>query len=58
MAELKTAPDQQTPTPAEAMEDEWFDLLPIELKLIKYSLGLGIGLLGVFVIIFRVLPNM
>jgi len=58
MAELKTVQAQQTPTPAEAMEDEWFDLLPIEVKLIKVSLGLGIGLLAIFVVIFRVLPNM
>lgn len=45
-------------TPAEAMEDEWFDLLPVEMKLIKYSLALGIGLLVIFVIIFRVLPSL
>lgn len=53
MAELKTAQGQQIQTPAEAMEDEWFDLLPIELKLIKISLGLGISLLALFVIIFK-----
>lgn len=53
MAELETVQTRQTPTPAEAMEDEWFDLLPIELKLIKTSLALGIGLLILFVIIFK-----
>lgn len=53
MAELKTVEPQQASTPAEAMEDEWFDLLPIELKLIKTSLALGIGLLLIFVIIFK-----
>ncbi|MGE4273963.1 MAG: hypothetical protein AB7E31_14055 [Desulfitobacterium sp.] len=36
-----------------AYEDEWYDLLPIEKKLIGYSLGLGISLLIVFVIIFK-----
>lgn len=53
MPELKTVQSQQTPTPADAMEDEWFDLLPIELKLIKTSLALGIVLLVIFVIIFK-----
>lgn len=53
MAELKTVQSQPAPTPAEAMEDEWFDLLPVELKLIKTSLALGIALLALFVIIFK-----
>jgi hypothetical protein len=36
-------------------EDEWYDLLPVEKKLIGYSLTLGIALLVVFIFAFRVL---
>lgn len=35
--------------------DEWYDLLPIEKKLISISLGLGVVLLAIFIIVFRVL---
>ncbi|OLN32704.1 hypothetical protein [Desulfosporosinus metallidurans] len=35
--------------------DEWYDLLPIEKKLISYSLGLGLALLAIFIVIFGVL---
>ncbi len=34
-------------------EEEWFELQPIEKKLIRYSLILGIGLLIVFIGIFK-----
>ncbi|MEG6522900.1 hypothetical protein [Desulfotomaculum sp. 1211_IL3151] len=34
-------------------EDEWFELQPIEKKLISYSLLLGLGLLVVFIFIFK-----
>ena len=34
--------------------DEWYDLLPIEKKLISYSLGLGIILLAIFMVSFGV----
>ena len=34
--------------------DEWYDLLPIEKKLIGYSLGLGIILLAIFIVAFDV----
>lgn len=38
---------------AEIMEkEEWYDLLPIEKKLIKYSLGLGVSLLVIFIVVF------
>nr|WP_320147629.1 hypothetical protein [uncultured Anaeromusa sp.] len=40
--------------PIEA-ETEWFDLQPIEKKLCAYSLGLGLGLLAVFILLFEVL---
>ena len=35
-------------------EEEWYDLLPIEKKLIGWSLGLGIALLIVFVFAFLI----
>jgi len=36
----------------ELAEEQWFDLLPIEKKLIGYSLALGIVLLIIFIGIF------
>jgi len=46
---------QQTNVKAEMEEgQEWFDLLPIEKKLIWYSLGLGLILLVIFIFIFEV----
>ena len=36
------------------MVDQWFDLLPIEKKLLTYSFGLGIALLVVFIFMFGV----
>lgn len=36
------------------MVDQWFDLLPIEKKLLSYSFGLGIVLLVVFIFAFGV----
>ncbi|WP_159426163.1 hypothetical protein [Desulfolucanica intricata] len=32
--------------------DEWYDLLPVEKKLIGFSLGLGVCLLVIFVFAF------
>lgn len=57
MAKLEPNPVQTTPA-ADEFEQEWFDLLPIEKKLIGYSLALGLTLLTIFVLVFRVLPNM
>lgn len=34
--------------------DEYFPLQPIEKKLCAYSLGLGLGLMALFIIIFEV----
>lgn len=34
--------------------EEWYDLLPIEKKLIGWSLGIGILLLVIFILIFVV----
>ena len=36
-------------------EDEWYDLLPVEKKLISITLGLGLILLVIFVIVFKVI---
>jgi hypothetical protein len=35
-------------------EDEWYDLLPVEKKLIYSSLGLGVVLLIIFIFAFGV----
>jgi len=55
MAEVKSDKAQLPPASTPAMDqDEWHDLLPIEIKLITYSLGLGIILLVVFIFAFGV----
>lgn len=61
MAKLEAHGSQAAPettSVTEEFEQEWFDLLPIEKKLIGYSLGLGVLLLGIFILVFRVLPSM
>lgn len=59
MAKLETTQAQPVAEKLEEeMVEEWFDLLPIEKKLIGYSLALGITLLVIFVLVFRVLPSM
>ncbi|KLU63812.1 hypothetical protein DEAC_c42680 [Desulfosporosinus acididurans] len=55
MAEASSNAGQQPNAKAEMQAEEWFDLLPIEKKLIGYSLSLGILLLIVFVLGFKVL---
>jgi len=40
--------------PSAVLEEEWYDLLPVEKKLIGYSLALGIALLVVFIFAFGV----
>ncbi|WP_158291358.1 hypothetical protein [Desulfosporosinus sp. Sb-LF] len=45
---------QPTATQPELEVDEWYDLLPIEKKLISYTLGLGLVLLAIFTISFGV----
>lgn len=55
MAEIKIRDANQAvaKTQQEQYEDEWFELQPIEKKLISYSLVLGIGLLVVFIFAFK-----
>jgi hypothetical protein len=43
-----------SPTQQSGVEEEWFDLLPVEKKLITYSLALGVALLIVFIFAFGV----
>ncbi|GBF35278.1 hypothetical protein DCCM_4401 [Desulfocucumis palustris] len=47
--------EQQTANALAIEEEEWHDLLPVEKKLIGYSLGLGIALLVVFIGVFEIL---
>ncbi len=55
MAEVKIMEAEQQPVNALSIEEEeWHDLLPVEKKLIGYSLGLGVVLLVVFIAIFEV----
>jgi hypothetical protein len=44
--------DQQVQVSEMLEKEEWYDLLPIEKKLIKYSLGLGVSLLVIFIVVF------
>ncbi|MEW6064654.1 hypothetical protein P378_01645 [Desulforamulus profundi] len=56
MAEVKIREADQTMLKAQQQvdyQDEWFELQPIEKKLISYSLTLGIGLLIIFILIFK-----
>ncbi|WP_169843592.1 hypothetical protein [Desulforamulus ferrireducens] len=56
MPEVKIREANQVIRQAEQLdyEDEWFELQPVEKKLVGYSLGLGIALLIVFIFIFEV----
>ncbi len=55
MAEGKGPQTPQSPAGGQSVaEEEWYDLLPIEKKLIGYSLGLGIVLLVIFIFAFGV----
>lgn len=55
MAEVNLNVGQQPNVKSEMQAEEWYDLLPIEKKLIGYSLCLGIFLLIVFIVCFKVL---
>ena len=51
MAENK---DVSVAAAQDEMVDQWFDLLPIEKKLLSYTFGLGIVLLIIFFFVFGV----
>lgn len=55
MSELEYKMEQQPNVKVEMETQEWYDLLPVEKKLIGYSLSLGIILLVIFILIFRVM---
>ncbi|MCL5056880.1 MAG: hypothetical protein M1130_02565 [Actinobacteria bacterium] len=44
--------DQNLQVSEMLQNEEWYDLLPIEKKLIGWSLGLGVSLLVVFIVVF------
>jgi len=55
MAEGKGPQTVQSSTGGQSdAEEEWYDLLPVEKKLIAYSLILGVVLLVVFIFAFGV----
>jgi len=49
---LPKVADDPTQVAAILDQEEWYDLLPIEKKLIGWSLGIGLSLLVVFIILF------
>lgn len=55
MAKAKFGTDDSTVNVQDVLdEDEWYDLLPIEKKLISYTLGLGITFMIIFIMVFKV----
>lgn len=55
MSEISPQMAEKPASVSEILEaEEWYDLLPIEKKLIAWSLGIGISLLVVFILIFVV----
>jgi hypothetical protein len=55
MAEAKGPQTPQSSAGGQLVEEEeWYDLLPVEKKLMSYSLILGIVLLVIFILIFGV----
>jgi hypothetical protein len=56
MAEEKGPQTPQSSAAGQSVaEDEWYDLLPVEKKLIGYSLALGVVLLVVFIFAFGII---
>ncbi len=55
MSEVTPQVAEKPASVSEILEtEEWYDLLPIEKKLIAWSLGLGIVLLVIFILVFVV----
>jgi len=52
--EMKSRLIQSSVGEQSAAEEEWHDLLPVEKKLVGYSLASGIALLVIFVVVFGV----
>lgn len=56
MAKVKLGADDSSVNVRDVLdEDEWYELLPIEKKLISYTLGLGITFMVIFIIAFKIL---
>ncbi|MGQ9825642.1 MAG: hypothetical protein ACUVSK_11775 [Desulfotomaculales bacterium] len=49
--------DAEPEVKADMAAEEWYDLLPVEKRLMGWSLGLGIVLLVIFILIFEVLAK-
>lgn len=60
MADVQAPAGAPRPVPPDVRHEladlgqEWYDLQPVEKKLVKYSLGVGIVLLAVFIVVFGV----
>ena len=56
MPKVQPNPSQQSSVNVQEVlaEDEWYDLLPVEKKLISITFGLGVVLMVVFVLAFKV----
>jgi hypothetical protein len=54
MASTAGQTEQQAINTKEELQDEWYDLLPIEKKLIGYTFGAGVILLVIFIFVFNV----
>lgn len=54
MAENKCAVDPSVEEAQNEMEEQWFPLQPIEIKMLSYTFGLGMVLLVVFFFVFGV----
>ncbi|MCO5387604.1 MULTISPECIES: hypothetical protein [Desulfosporosinus] len=53
-SELRTEEHSSVNVQEVLSEDEWYPLLPVEKKLISITLGLGLVLMVVFIIVFKV----
>jgi hypothetical protein len=49
--------DAEPEVKADMAAEEWYDLLPVEKRLMGWSLGLGVVLLVIFILIFEVLAK-
>ena len=54
MAENKSAADPSVAEAQSEMEEQWFPLQPIEIKMLTITFGLGLILLVVFFFVFGV----
>ena len=55
MAENKSPSELSVEEAQNEMEEQWFPLQPVEIKMLTYTFGLGLILLVVFFFVFGVL---